>query len=121
MSNRNFDRLSSTMFSTNESRSRERGMKSPFNPYIAEQLMRDRLKDHDDLARTLRLAILCAMNPDPDVSIEDKLNHLDPGVFRRALADVVSELIGWEEGVELFVAELRAWCDDDLHESGGLL
>jgi hypothetical protein len=83
--------------------------------------MRERLEDHDDLARTLRLAILNAMNPDPNVAIEDKLNHLDPADFHRALADVVSELIGWEKGVELFVAELRAWCDDDLHESGGLL
>ncbi|HEY8127647.1 MAG TPA: hypothetical protein VIF39_02890 [Hyphomicrobium sp.] len=96
-------------------------MKSPFNPRIAEHLMRERLEDHDDLARTLRLAILNAMNPDPNVAIEDKLNHLDPADFHRALADVVSELIGWEKGVELFVAELRAWCDDDLHESGGLL
>ena len=96
-------------------------MKSPFNPRIAEQLMRERLEDHDQLAGTFRLAILCAMNPDPDVCLEDKLNHLDPAAFLRALADVVSELIGWEKGFELFVTELRAWCDDDLHENGGLL
>ena len=96
-------------------------MTTPFNPTLAAQRLRKRINDHNNLARTIRFAILDAVNPDPDVCIEDKLNHLDPGDFRRALAAVVAELIGWDDGVEDFISELRDWCDDDLHELGLLL
>jgi hypothetical protein len=96
-------------------------MTSPFNPTLAGQLLNKRIDDHNNLSRTIRFAILNAVNPDPNVTVEDKLRHLDPVVFQQALADVVAELVGWERGVESFIDELRNWCDDDLHEDDALL
>jgi hypothetical protein len=93
-------------------------MPTPFNPTLAAQLLNKRIEYHNNLSSTIRFAILNAVNPDPNVCIEDKLNHLDPDHFRRALADVVAELIGWDDGVEDFISKLRDWCDDDLHEAG---
>jgi hypothetical protein len=73
-------------------------MPTPFNPTLAAQLLNKRIEYHNNLSSTIRFAILNAVNPDPNVCIEDKLNHLDPDHFRRALADVAAELIGWDDG-----------------------
>jgi hypothetical protein len=96
-------------------------MKTPFNPTLAAEFLHKRIDDHNTLSSTIRYAILNAVNPDPNVCNEDKLNHLDSDDFRRALADVVAELVGWTDGVDDFISELRDWCDDDLHDLGLLL
>jgi hypothetical protein len=60
-------------------------MTTPFNPALAAQLLTKRIDDHNNLSRTIRFAVLDAVNPDPNVCIED---NLDPGecaalIFRR--------------------------------------
>lgn len=85
------------------------------DPKASLAFMDAEIEKQDALASKIRLAILNAIDPRPDVCIEDKLRLVDPVAFRAALADVAAELIGWDiyGNLESFVEDVRECCADD--------
>ena len=81
------------------------------DPDAANRVMGARKRMHDQLQNTIREAIMVAINPDPNVVLEDKLCGVDAVQFRQALASAAAELLYFycDRPIDEFIEDVRVF------------